>query len=188
MNYRFVFCHDWGFFYKIFQSFINKYFFQVLCYCLDLDYYEKINLNLLENNTFIIGYSLGLIKSASLNVKFNVLIVIQDFINFLGFNLFLHKKRKLELKAMIQHFQMDLIDILIFFHKKCGLNYNSFNRLIKQKLMQDLELLITIYQLQYIPLLILGITNDTIVSRELIYDNFNKDVKIVMHSRDYSSI
>lgn len=54
--------------------------------------------------------------------------------------------------------------------------------------MQDLELLTTVHQLPHTPLLILGAVNDTIVSQELIYDNFNKDVKVVMHSRGYHNL
>ncbi|WP_250294746.1 hypothetical protein [Wolbachia endosymbiont of Oedothorax gibbosus] len=156
---------------------------------MDLGYFGEENLDLPEDSTFIgVGHSLGLIKLASLNVKFNALIGIQAFVNFLGFDLRLHKKRELELKAMIQHFQMDPVDTLISFHKRCGVNYNSFNCLNKAKLMQDLELLTTSHQLPHTPLLILGAMNDTIVSQELIYDNFNKDVKVAMHSRGYHSL
>ncbi len=189
MNYHFVFCHGWGFNYKFFQPLINKYFSQVPYHCLDLGYFGEENLDLPKDSTFIgIGHSFGLIKLASLNVKFNALIGIQAFINFLGFDLWLHKKRKLELKVMTQRFQMDPVDTLISFYKRCGVNYNSFNRLNKAKLMQDLELLTTVHQLPHISLLILGATNDTIVPQELIYDNFNKDVKVVMHSRGYHSL
>ncbi len=189
MNYCFVFCHGWGFDYKFFQPLINEYFSQVPYHCLDLGYFGEENLDLPEDSTFIgVGHSLGLIKLASLNVKFNALIGIQAFVNFLGFDLRLHKKRELELKAMIQHFQMDPVDTLISFHKRCGVNYNSFNCLNKAKLMQDLELLTTSHQLPHTPLLILGAMNDTIVSQELIYDNFNKDVKVAMHSRGYHSL
>lgn len=189
MNYHFVFCHGWGFDYKFFQPLINKYFSKISYYCLDLGYFGEENLNLPEDGALIgIGHSLGLIKLASLNVKFNGLIGVQAFINFLGFDLRLHKKRKLELKTMIQHFQMDPINTLISFHKRCGVNCNSSSRLNKAKLMQDLELLTTVHQLLHTPLLILGATNDTIVPQELIYDNFNKDVKVVMHRRGYHSL
>ncbi|MGL9725288.1 MAG: hypothetical protein ACR5KV_00640 [Wolbachia sp.] len=39
-----------------------------------------------------------------------------------------------------------------------------------------------------IPLLILGAMNDTIVPQKFIYDNFDEDVKVVMHSRNYHSL
>ncbi|MGL9758663.1 MAG: hypothetical protein ACR5LA_07615 [Wolbachia sp.] len=192
MNYHFVFCHGWGFDYKFFQPLINKYFSKIPYYCLDLGYFGEENLNLPEDGALIgIGHSLGLIKLASLNVKFNGLIGVQAFINFLGFDLQLHKKRKLELKTMIQHFQIDPINTLISFYKSCGVNlidYNSFNCLNKAKLMQDLELLTTVYQLPHTPLLILGATNDTIVPQKLIYDNFKKGIKVIMHNKGYHSL
>lgn len=189
---NFVFCHGWGFDYKFFQPLINKYFSKIPYYCLDLGYFGKENLNLPEDGALIgIGHSLGLIKLASLNVKFNGLIGVQAFVNFLGFDLQLQKKRKLELKTMIQHFQMDPINTLISFYKSCGVNlidYNSFNCLNKAKLMQDLELLTMVHQLPHTPLLVLGAMNDTVVPQKLIYDNFNKDVKVVMHKKGCHSL
>ncbi|MGL9725289.1 MAG: hypothetical protein ACR5KV_00645 [Wolbachia sp.] len=101
---------------------------------MDLGYFGEENLDLPEDSTFIgVGHSLGLIKLAYLNVEFNVLVGIQAFVNFFwilicGYT----KKRKLELKAVIQRFQIDPMGTLTSFHKRCSVIYNSFNQLNKQ--------------------------------------------------------
>ncbi|AXI24641.1 Pimelyl-[acyl-carrier protein] methyl ester esterase [Cardinium endosymbiont of Sogatella furcifera] len=185
----FIFCHGWGFDHKFFEPLIKEYFSNLCCYCLDLGYFGKENLRLPSNNTLIgVGHSLGFIKLISLKVKFTALIGIHAFINFLGFDSELHKKRKLELKTMIKHFQITPIDTLASFHKRCGINYDISNCLNKIKLMKDLELLTAAYPLPDIPLLIIGSKNDTIVPTELVFDNFSKYVRVVVHNEGYHSL
>ncbi|WP_168464635.1 hypothetical protein [Wolbachia endosymbiont of Ctenocephalides felis wCfeT] len=159
---------------------------------MDLGYFGEENLNLpsQKDNTFIgIGHSLGLIKLASLNVKFKALIGIQAFVKFLGFDSQLHRERELELKTMMRNFKISSIDTMISFYKRCGINLRnnySFSHLNKVKLMQDLKLLTTTHELPRMPLLILGATDDTIVPPRLIYDNFGSDV--IMHNKGHHSL
>ncbi|MDD9331104.1 MAG: hypothetical protein PV340_00240 [Wolbachia sp.] len=192
MNYCFLFCHGWGFDHKFFVPLINEYFFKKPHYCLDLGYFGKENINFPENSTFIgIGHSLGLMKLASLNVKFKALIGIQAFVKFLGFDSQLHRERELELKTMMRNFKISPIETMMSFYKRCGVNLindNSFNHLDKVKLMQDLKLLTTTHELPCMPLLILGATDDTIVPPGLIYDNFGNDVKVIMHNKGRHSL
>lgn len=186
MKSCFIFCHGWGFDQKFFEPLIKEYFSNTFCYCLDLGYFGRANLSIPNNHTFIgVGHSLGFIKLASLNVKLTALIGIQAFINFLGFNPQLNKKRKFELNTMIKHFEISPIDTLRSFYKRCGVHYAIAKHLNKTKLMQDLELLTATYQLPSIPLLIISANNDAIVPSELVYDNFSKYVKVITHNKGY---
>ncbi len=187
MKYHFIFCHGWGFNYTFFKFLIDEYFSNVTCYCLDLGYFGKKNLNLPnQNNVYIgIGHSLGFIKLISLNIEFKAIIGIQAFTNFLGFNLDLHKRRKFELNAMIRQFQINPIDTLMSFHKRCGTDYNISNHFNTVQLMKDLQSLTTVHALPNIPILILGAMNDIVVPVELIYDNFGNDFKVTVFNKGY---
>lgn len=189
MNDYFLFCHGWGVDHKFFDTLIHKYFLTHAHYCLNLGYFKEENRHLPKHSGSIgIGHSLGLIKLASLPIKFKALIGIQSFINFLGFDLQLRTKRALALKTMARSFQTHPIETLHTFYKRCGIHLNdyvtfNYNSMNKGKLMEDLSLLMETHELPDLPLLIIGATDDPIVPTELIYDNFNKDVKIVIHCK-----
>ncbi|MGI2299011.1 hypothetical protein ACRRVB_04530 [Candidatus Cardinium hertigii] len=189
MKPLFIFCHGWGFDQQFFEPLIKEYFPTVGCYSLDLGYFEDAKIDLPTDQLFIgVGHSLGFIKLASLKVKFTALIGIQAFINFLGFDPQLEKKRKIELKTMVKYFQSNPRDTLTSFHKRCGLDYTLSKSFNTTKLMQDLALLATRHPLPAMPLLIIGAKNDTIVPPSLIYDNFSKlskYVKVIVHHKGH---
>jgi len=189
MKPLFIFCHGWGFDQQFFEPLIKEYFSTVGCYSLDLGYFGNEKIDFPTDQLCIgVGHSLGFIKLASLKIKFMALIGIQAFINFLGFDPVLQKKRRLEHKAMFKYFQRNPIDTLKSFHKRCGVNYTLPKSFNTTKLMQDLALLATTYSLPTIPLLIIGAKNDSIVPTPLIYDNFSnlsKYVKITVHHKGH---
>ncbi|MGI2257352.1 aminotransferase class III-fold pyridoxal phosphate-dependent enzyme [Candidatus Cardinium hertigii] len=175
MKPLFIFCHGWGFDQQFFEPLIKEYFPTISCYSLDLGYFGNEKIEFPTDQPFIgVGHSLGFIKLLSLKVKFTALIGIQAFINFLGFDPQLQKKRKLELKTMFNYFQSNPIDTLRSFHKRCGLDYTLSKNFNTTKLIQDLGLLATTHPLSPIPLLIIGAKNDTLVIFDEVMSGFGR--------------
>lgn len=186
MKYYVIFCHGWAGdrnFWNHLSSWFAKNSSNILgTVFLDLGYFGEPCLNLpkdlqqSENINFIgIGHSIGLIKLLSLNIKFKALIGLQSFINFLGNNSVLRKKRTIELAALKKQFNINPIDTLKNFYKLANLNVNidKYNCLNKNRLIEDLDLLFLDFKLdQTTPLLIIGAIDDVIVPSELILDNF----------------
>ncbi len=188
MKQCFIFCHGWATDIQFWNNIKNYFSLEnINTIYLDLGYFGNSNSNLLEhiqqekNTQFIgVGHSLGLIKLLSLNIKFKALIGLQSFINFLGNDSQLHKKRKLELILLKQQFNHDPISALKRFYQRASLHvnfnqHNKYNFLNRNLLMQDLNLLSLNCTLDPdIPLLIIAAQDDVIVPPELILDNFSK--------------
>ena len=135
-----------------------------------------------------IGHSLGLTKILLTHqqtpLKFNALIGLNSFVNFLGFNSDLRQKRQHELLSLQKQFTLSPTRTLARFYKNAGILFNS--SLIPlpgniTSLNQDLNLLKeSIILPNHIPVLILGSENDNIVPPELIHDNFSPHNNITL--------
>lgn len=183
MKETYIFCHGWGLDNNLWDP-ISTYFSSEKCIYLDLGYFGKQSLDIPQtNNTEFIGiaHSLGLIKLLTLNIKFKAIIGIQSFINFLGYDELLYKKRKPELETLEKNFLAHPKNCLSYFYKKNKLQNTKFNNVyINTKLLyKDLKILHHNFILpNKVPVLIIGALNDLVVPVNLIRDNFAKHANI----------
>jgi pimeloyl-[acyl-carrier protein] methyl ester esterase len=163
----FVFCHGWGF---------DKEYWNELIRCFLPAECIFEGENLIEDKTIEyigIGHSLGLIKLINLNIRFKALIGIQGFVNFLGSNDLLHRKRVIELKAMRRFFDTDFSKTLNSFYKRCGGLIPNIMNLDMGILREEFDLLSRSFKIpKNIPILVIGAEDDLIVPPDLIMDNF----------------
>ena len=176
---NFVFCHGFAF-NQNFWCNLTQYFAGEKCTYLDSEYYNSPSSPITENKDKIIaiGHSLGLLKLLCSGIKFDYIIGLNGFINFLGNDPCLQKKRRVELETLKQNFIKNPLLTLKSFYKRCGVP--SFLSQIDNKkinldtMLMDLHLLNSNINLPTnIPVLILGSEDDKIVPPALIYDNFD---------------
>ncbi|WP_338521937.1 hypothetical protein [Candidatus Legionella polyplacis] len=188
MKYDLVFCHGWAFDRNYFKFLAEKYFFNMNYYLLDIGYFNSSNMYLLDllrnkySKKFIgIGHSLGFLKLLLSSLKFEALIGIQSFINFLGFTKYLRKKRRNEFDILWNFFIRNERNALMFFYKRCGFK-NSCNKNINKFILRKDLRFIYDFNLNFdisVPILILASKDDNIVPIDLIYDNFGKCCNII---------
>lgn len=174
MKKCYVFCHGFGFD-KNFWKNLSPYFFEKKCIYLDLGYFEeKVEpcLNGTDTKFIGIGHSLGLLKLLQLNINFEYLIGINSFVNFLGNDQELQTIRKNDLQVLKDNFIVSPDTTLKNFHRRCGMPYEIKN-INKQIALNDLNLLFTKFDVSHkTPLLVIGSSDDVIVPKKIIYDNF----------------
>lgn len=177
MKKCFVFCHGFGFD----GSFWNKlipFFSGDFCVSLDLGYFGKHQkLPFIDNNTCLIGigHSLGFVKLLELEKKPDCLIGLNAFINFLGNNLNLYKKRYKELQSMKYSFMKYPYLTLKRFYQRCGIpnQTDSLLKLKKEKIKKDFHSFFKAFSItENVPTLLLGSKDDPVISTEVIEDNF----------------
>lgn len=118
---HFVFCHGFGFDIHFWER-IAPYFSQEKYSFIDLGYFNKrIENQHLHNQAIIgIGHSIGLSKLLSMYSNFDGLIGLNGFINFLGSDQAIYKKRQTELKALRSGFLKDADTTLRNSYVQCG--------------------------------------------------------------------
>lgn len=188
----FIFCHGWSFD-KSFWDPLNKYFYNQECIYLDLGYFNQNNLQDLiktmpkyyTKNYYVVAvtHSFGLIRLLSLGFKFNLIIAIQSFINFLGTTHQLRLNRTKELSLMIENFTKNPNQTLLKFYRACNKRFIINQNINYNLLLSDLKALYLNYDNTLpnnIPILIINASNDPIVPTELIEDNFKNNKQAII--------
>ncbi len=127
-----------------------------------------------------VGHSLGLIKLMQLKIPYQALIGLNAFVNFLGTDPHLKKRRSRELKTFENLIKTNSTLAINSFHKRCGvsLEQSYFNQ---DQLIAELDLLRTVFP---VPdhLTIVGTQDDIVCPPEILYDNFNPEHIIMLES------
>jgi pimeloyl-[acyl-carrier protein] methyl ester esterase len=184
MKIKFVLCHGWGykksFWDNLFKDQLQKYSTIIL----DIGYFQSPHLPKIEKeeDTLLIGigHSSGLIHLSKYDARFDLLIGINSFVDFLGHFSPFYDLRLKELEHMIKAFKINPSITIKRFHNRCGREYEFLAEHLNRDLsLSHLELLKTSFSLQpQIPTLILSTKNDLVVPPEIIYYNF----------KDYSNV
>lgn len=187
MNRIFIFMHGWGFD-KTFWQNLAPFFKNEQCIFLDSGYFgEMITLrNLSDNCSYIaIGHSLGFSKLLCSKIKFEYLVGLNSFLNFLGNEIQLKSSRQKELNLLKQCLMHNCSLTLNNFYKRCAVqpDNNKFAKADIALLKRDLDFL----ELTYLPriqtpILILNGQYDIIMPKVLSNDNFGKysNIKLEM--------
>ena len=185
---HFIFCHGFGFNYHFWDN-LASYFVNGKCTFLDLGYFKEPSycIDTLEGEIIGVGHSLGVLKLLKLQERFDCLIGLNGFVNFLGNDLCMRNKRQLELEILKKNFQKNPRITLKNFYKRCGVSsFTQFAKLEEldlEAVMSDLELLTLNFAPPSIPMLIIAAKNDVIVPPEITHDNFppysNVEVDII---------
>jgi pimeloyl-[acyl-carrier protein] methyl ester esterase len=176
---HFVFCHGFGFDAHFWER-IAPYFSQEKCSFIDLGYFKNRSDHqyLYDQKIIGIGHSIGLSKLISMYSNFDYLIGLNSFINFLGSDQTIYKKRQRELKTLRSSFLKDTDSTLRDFYSRCGapelIECNDFASLDLDLILSDFEWLQKEYKLPEVPTLILSSDNDIIVPHAIASDNFLK--------------
>jgi pimeloyl-[acyl-carrier protein] methyl ester esterase len=137
---------------------------------MDLGYYGDPIIPDIKEPVIGIGHSLGLIKLMQQNYQFKALIGLNGFVNFLGSDPHIHKRRVLELDTFELLICTSPSLALKFFHNRCGvsLDHDPPN---KERLLSDLDLLRQSFP---IPpnLTVLATQDDIVCPPEITYNNF----------------
>ncbi len=177
---HFVFCHGFGFDTHFWEN-IAPYFSQEKCSFIDLGYFNKrTEIQHLENQAIVgIGHSIGLSKLLSIYGNFDCLIGLNGFINFLGSDQTIYKKRQTELKALRSRFLNHPQTALRNFYWRCDvpelIERHDFSRLDIHLILSDLQWLQKEYKLPNVPTLILSSDDDMVVPESIISDNFHEN-------------
>lgn len=188
MNKHFVFCHGFGFD-RNFWTNLASYFAHETCTYMDLGYFGQSNYKLTNTSggqLIGIGHSIGLIKLLNLNIKFDYLIALNSFINFLGNDELLRDKRTIELAALKHQFIKNTVPTMQKFYKRCGVSFqpNYIENINITKFLEDFTILAKSFDLyKDTPTLIIGAKDDIIIPPKILHDNFssyqNVQVKII---------
>lgn len=181
MNRLFIFCHGFGFD-KSFWDNMHPYYADKSCLFLDLGYFgpEDVTLDIplnIPRGTEVIGvgHSVGFLKLLKLDIKFDFLIGLNSFTNFLGSHLELRHIRGLELESLKRSLMKSPNSTLERFYLRCGAQ--SFKRaspdIYLSKLLDDLELLQSDTTLpKHVKILILGSEDDIVVPKSVVQESF----------------
>jgi len=175
----FVFCHGFAFdasyWHKMRAQFKSH---QVIC--LDLGYFGSKNSydgSVIQDSTCVVGvgHSLGFIKLLQTSIRFNYLIGLNAFCNFLGKETSLRTRRTRELALLSRQFERSPMHAMQSFYRRTGVSafnpdWQALNVAELEKALQELALPVH-YSLN-IPSLIMATKNDPVVPPELVCDNF----------------
>ena len=147
---------------------------------MDLGYFGDPIIPDIDEPVIGIGHSLGLIKLMQQNYQFKALIGLNGFVNFLGSDPDIHKRRALELDTFELLIHTSPGIALNFFHHRCGVTLNQLS-LNKERLLSDLDLL-----RQSFPapdnLTLIATQDDIVCPPELIWDNFGESEVTMLDS------
>lgn len=177
MNRYFIFCHGFGYD-NTFWDNLRPYYSNDTCTFLDLGYFGSkcVEVKIPPCAQVIgIGHSLGFVKLLNFDIKFDYIIGLNSFINFLGNNLVLRRTRLLELQKLRENLLKSPISTLERFYMRCGASSPSrvLANICLPRLSDDLDSLKNESNLRKDgKLLVIGSEDDVIVPKELVWDNF----------------
>lgn len=170
---KFVFCSGFGFNHNFWKHLIS--FFENKQYL-----YLDDNLNV-DGDLIGIGHSLGMVKLINSGIKFQRMIGLNAFTNFLGNNEKLRRRRMHELNMFESELMRNPQLTMQKFYERCG--YLSNSNEIKNLNLLDLKFL-KMSVIASENTLIITSDNDTIVPLELIQDNFSDNqIKIIKNAK-----
>ena len=191
-----VFCHGFGFDASFWDA-LRPYFVGLDTFFLDLGYFSETHEAFSQylcwakaqptDTDFIgVGHSIGLIKLLSLNLSFKYLVGLHGFVNFLGEDAALHRRRQRELSVLTKHCMDSPALTLQAFYQRAGVDFTApLGHLNQQRLLDDLALLATPIAIpKDIPLLILGSNDDKITPPALLLDNFGGHHQVTVEILD----
>ena len=176
---HFVFCHGFGFDTHFWDR-LAPYFSQERCSFMDLGYFNhQLELPSLHHQPLIgIGHSIGLSKLVSMSSKFDYLIGLNGFVNFLGSDQVVRKKRQREIKALRASFLRAPESTLKSFYTRCGADEliaaHNLSHLNLNLVLSDLQWLEKEYTLPEVATLILSSEDDIVVPQSITSDNFSE--------------
>lgn len=190
MKRAFVFCHGFGFEPNFWQH-LKPFFNQAAMFDIDLGYFDQDQqpeLSATDTEWIGIGHSLGFIKLLESNIPFKALIGLNAFVNFIGQDEQLKKRRTIELKALRKQFKSSPKQALAAFYQRCGLSNHKppTKPMHIERILQSLEHLSQQHRpVNHITTLIIGSQDDVVVPESLIHDNFlnTTNTEIIMLSK-----
>ncbi len=143
----YIFCHGFGFSKKFWCNLL-QYFKPEDYLCWDMGYFgDRVLPGIPKGNyRYIgIGHSLGFIKLITSEIRFDKIIGLNSFINFLGHGSEQHHKRKREFDIFSSSFSRNPLGTLQNFYNKCGISgyREDFHLMNKNRLADDLAILST---------------------------------------------
>lgn len=202
MTRVFIFCHGFGFD-ASFWNVLRPWFAQEHTIYLDLGYFRSStstpSVNLApfvvpapssvihatmprgndkvcgDNIEYIgIGHSLGFTKLLQSTIPFKRIVGVHGFVNFLGGDPTLRRRRQKELTQLTKQFTQDPILTLNQFYQRVGVKrlIPDITELNQHQMLQDLMSLNDSISMPNIPTMILGSTDDLVVPPILWQDNF----------------
>ncbi|MDR3317549.1 MAG: hypothetical protein LBS71_01945 [Puniceicoccales bacterium] len=141
---------------------------------LDGNVYYLDTKNLDSQQEYIgIGHSFGFLQLNNSKFQFSHLIGLQSFLNFCGNNPHLRKVIEPQLNKIIENYNLNANSTLKNFYEICGYA-GTIPKNISQKILNsELEMMKKSYAHCGVKTLIIGIKNDSVVSEEVIMDNFS---------------
>ena len=184
MNRLFIFQHGWGYDRNFWQN-LAPYFKKEKCIFLDSGYFGAnfSPKNLFSRYSYVgIGHSLGFTKLLRSTIKFNHLVGICSFTNFLGNDQKIKSVRRKEFDTMNLNLTKNFSDTLHNFYKRCNVPMNyQYYTINRDLLYRDFHLLLLPSALPAkIPTLIINSSDDIIVPKAVSLDNFaeQKDIDL----------
>jgi pimeloyl-[acyl-carrier protein] methyl ester esterase len=183
MKRHFIFCHGFGFD-KDFWAPLHSYFVDESCTYLDAGYFGNMHWLLpdISSDTQLIGvgHSLGLAKLIMLGRRFEYMIGLNGFIDFL------EARRQDELHHFVRKFARHPTLMLEKFHRTCGVTFDKskYAALNTHKAMADLMLLSKKFHLPDMRTLILSAVDDVITPPNIIHANFDKQQNVTVKMLD----
>lgn len=177
MNKYFIFCHGFGYD-STFWDNLRPFFANDSCVFLDLGYFGNkcVELKIPPFTQVVgVGHSLGFMKLLNLDIKFDYIIGLNSFTNFLGNDLQLRHARTLELERLRENLLKSPISTLKRFYQRCGASIpiKDLSDICLERLTDDLEFLKSESNFRKdSKLLVIGSEDDVIVPKELVWDNF----------------
>ncbi len=143
MKGNLVLCHGFGFD-RDYWNLLIPYFSDYQIFNMDLGYYGKKTSSLpptTSRKTIGIGHSLGFLKLAQLNYDFDLLVGLNPFLNFLGNQKEIRRRRHLEFHMLKSNIKSSPEKALEAFHLRCGVPFEKakFEHLSLHDLIQDLD-------------------------------------------------
>lgn len=184
---HFIFCHGFGFDPHFWEP-LAPYFSHEKCSFIDLGYFNHpVAPSLLQHEVIIgVGHSIGLSKLIAMYPHVDCLIGLNSFVNFLGTDQVLHRKRQKELNALRASFLRAPDATLRSFYSRCGatelIPCHDVSRLDLSLILSDLQWLEKEYTLPEVPTLILSADDDIIVPCSITSDNFSKQAWVKRNS------
>lgn len=143
MKGNLVLCHGFGFDSDYWDHLI-PYFSNYQIFNMNLGYYGKKTSSLppmTSQKTIGIGHSLGFLKLAQLNYEFDLLVGLNPFLNFMGRQKEIRRRRQLEFNMLKSNLKSSPEKTLEDFHMRCGAPFEKakFEHLSLRDLTQDLD-------------------------------------------------